>query len=274
MDSLLNGSVSDSIPIRDRGLAYGDGVFETMAARNGEPLLFTAHMERLQSGCRRLGIAAPDTKQCRDEIERLCSGRTGVVKLILTRGCGGRGYAPEGGLQPNRLLLFSEWRAFPESFYRDGVRIEICRLRISEQPQLAGMKHLNRIENVLAAQELDGGPAEEGLMLDHNDYIIECTRSNIFFIKEGRLHTPDLGRCGVNGVMRNHILECARRDGIQTLVRDIHLDEAEQMEEAFVCNSLIGIWPVARLGNKISFQIDMIPAIREWTREHTLGQGI
>jgi 4-amino-4-deoxychorismate lyase len=274
MDSLLNGIATDSVPIRDRGLAYGDGVFETMAARHGKPLLFTAHMDRLRSGCRRLGIPAPDTELCRNEIERLCSGRTGIVKLTITRGNGTRGYIPPAGLQPNRLLLFSAWEAYPASFYTDGIRIEVCRLRISEQPHLAGMKHLNRLENVLAAQELDGGTAQEGLMLDRNDRIVEGTRSNIFFIKEGQLHTPGLERCGVSGVMRNHILECAHRDGIQALVRDIPLDEAKRMEEAFICNSLIGVWPVSRLGDKISFRINMIPTIRKWTREYTLGQGI
>jgi 4-amino-4-deoxychorismate lyase len=273
MDSLINGVVADSISIYDRGLAYGDGLFETMAVRAGEPLLFAEHMARLLQGCRILGIAGTDIEHCRNEARQLCAGRTGVLKLILTRGSGGRGYAAQAGIQPNRLLLFSSWHSWPREFYTEGVRIGICRTRIPEQPQLAGIKHLNRLENVLAAREIDGNTLQEGVMLDYSDRIIECTRSNIFFVKNGELHTPALDRCGVNGVMRDYILKHAQKYGIKVNIRDILLDEARQMNEAFVCNSLIGIWPVAALGDKISYQPGICATVQSWITECTLGFG-
>ncbi len=273
MDSLLNGIPADSISVYDRGLAYGDGVFETMPVRGGEPLLIEAHMERLQQGCLRLGIPAPDIQLCRDEIERLCSGRTGVLKLLITRGSSGRGYAPRHDMQPNRLLLFSKWEAYPRQFYTAGIHVGICRTRLSRQEQLAGIKHLNRLETVLATREFDSNLLQEGLMLDYDNRIIECTRSNIFFIRNGRLHTPDLQHCGVNGVMRQHILQCARDNGMQTEVRDIVMDEALQMDEAFISNSLIGVWPVTRLGDKISYVPNMAFAIQKWTAGCILEYG-
>jgi 4-amino-4-deoxychorismate lyase len=273
MDSLINGIAADSISIYDRGLAYGDGLFETMAVKAGDPLLFTEHMARLLHGCRILGIAGPDIGHCRNEVMQLCAGRTGVLKLILTRGSGGRGYATQTGIQPNRLLLFSNWHSWPREFYTQGIRIGISNTRIPEQPQLAGIKHLNRLENVLAAREVDGNTMQEGIMLDYSDRIIECTRSNIFFVKDGELHTPALDRCGVNGVMRNYILKRALEHGIKVNIRDIFLDEARQMKEAFVCNSLIGIWPVAALGDKISYQPVMCATVQGWTTECTLGFG-
>jgi 4-amino-4-deoxychorismate lyase len=274
MDSLVNGIPADSISIYDRGLAYGDGIFETIAVRKGHPLLFAAHMERLWRGCRNLGIPAPDMEQCRSEIGQLCTGRTGVLKLMITRGSGGRGYAGRKDMQPNRLLLFSKWDACPREFYTQGIRVGICRIRLSLQEQLAGIKHLNRLENVLAARELDGDLMQEAIMLDYDNHIIECTRSNIFFIKNGQIHTPGLERCGISGVMRNHILQCAQENGVQIHIRDIRLDEAAHMDEAFVSNSLIGVWPIARLGDKISYRLNMISTIRNWTADCTLGNGL
>lgn len=274
MDSLVNGVPADSVSVHDRGLAYGDGVFETIPLRKGEPLLLEAHMARLQAGCRKLGIPVPDAQECRSEIASLCAGRTGIAKLIITRGSSARGYAVQHDVRPNRLLLFTKWHGYPFGYCTEGIQLGICQTRVSTQELLAGIKHLNRLENVLAAQELTGGPMQEGIMLDHDDRIIECTRSNIFFIKNGQIHTPALERCGINGIMRNHILQLARDNGLHVSIRDIGLDEAARMDEAFVCNSLIGVWPVARLNDKISFRINMTLTIRGWTLEHTLEQGV
>jgi 4-amino-4-deoxychorismate lyase len=270
MDSLVNGVPADSVSVNDRGLAYGDGVFETIAVRRGEALLFDRHMERLHRGCLRLGIPAPQAGQCHDEIERLCAGRTGVAKLIVTRGSGLRGYAAGGNASPNRLVLFSGWEGHPFRAHPEGIRLGVCLTRLSAQERLAGIKHLNRLENVLAASELDAALVQEGIMLDHDGLMVECTRSNIFFIKDSEIHTPSLEHCGVSGVMRDHVLRCARQNGIPVRIRDIHLDEAPEMDEAFVSNCLIGVWPVARLGDKIGFRPQMISAIRDWTTQCTL----
>lgn len=272
MDSLVNGVPADSVSVYDRGLAYGDGLFETIAVREGAALLFEAHMARLRRGCLKLGIPDPGIEQCHGEIERLCVGRTGVVKLIVTRGVAMRGYAVQGDIRPNRLLLFSKWDGYPPGYCKEGIRLAICRTRIAAQERLAGIKHLNRLENVLAASELDGQLNQEGIMLDHDNRIVECTRSNIFFVKDGEIHTPKLQRCGIEGVMRDHILQSARQSGLRVHIRDIHLDEAGRMDEAFVSNSLIGVWPVVRLDDRISFRMNMISTIRNWTAECTLGQ--
>jgi 4-amino-4-deoxychorismate lyase len=271
MDSMVNGVYADSVSVHDRGLAYGDGLFETIAVRNGEPLLLAEHMKRLLHGCRRLRMPEPETVQLQQEIAQICQRKTGVLKIILTRGSSARGYAVATHLQTNRILLFSDWNPYPQEYYQLGIYVEICRTRLSARPELAGIKHLNRLENVLAAQELNPLTTQEGIMLDGEDRVIEGIRSNIFMVMDNQLHTPSLQRCGVEGIMRDHILGLARDGGIKTSVRDISLEELQQADEVFVCNSLIGVWCITQLGNKISYRSVMGRTLQSQVSHCTLG---
>ena len=157
-------------------MAYGDGLFETIAVRAGRPSLLTQHLDRLALGCQRLAIEA-DLPLIRDEIIAYASQLgEGVAKLILTRGDSLRGYAPAAGAAPRRILQGSPLPAYPRENAEHGIRLFDCQTRLAEQPLLAGLKHLNRLEQVLARSEWQGTDHAEGLMRDMQGRLIEgCT---------------------------------------------------------------------------------------------------
>jgi 4-amino-4-deoxychorismate lyase len=247
---LVNGQPNGVDPA-DRGLAYGDGLFETMAASDGRIRRLDLHFDRLEEGCRRLEIPAPSRSLLAQELDAHCprQGRA-VVKLIVTRGPGARGYLPPEPATPTRVLAISQWPAYPESYYRDGISMATCRLRLAENAALAGIKHLNRLEQVLAQLELRGHAIQQGLMLDASGYVVGGTSSNVFVAAAGALSTPSLARCGIKGVMRRAVLEAARTLGIRAEERDLSPAELAGADEVFVTNALFGIWPVTDLDGR------------------------
>lgn len=244
MQAWVDGQGANSVALQSRGLAYGDGLFETIAVNAGKLSLLDYHLDRLASGCRRLAIEA-DFQLIRDESCRYAAllGE-GVLKLILTRGDSQRGYAAAAGAMPRRILQGNPAPLYPAENAEQGVRLFPCRTRLAEQPLLAGLKHLNRLEQVLARAEWQGTEYAEGLMLDMSGRVIEGVYSNLFLVRDGQLLTADLGRCGVAGVMRAALLDVAAREGFPVQVRDLSLGDLEQADELFLCNSVYGVWPV------------------------------
>lgn len=244
---LVNGRATGLDPA-DRGLAYGDGLFETMAATDGRIRWLDYHLERLADGCRRLAIRSPDRQQILREIAAHCpkDGRA-IVKLIVTRGSGARGYPPPETSEPNRILTISSWPGYPAAHYTAGIRVRVCKLRLGENPQLAGIKHLARLEQVLAHLELRGSEAEQGLLLDSSGFVAGGTSSNVFAVHGSELATPALTRCGIHGVMRRVVLETAGALGLVRLEKDLTLAELLRADELFMTNALFGIWPVAHV---------------------------
>ena len=242
---LINGQVADCIATTDRGLLYGDGVFETLAVVAGQLCYPERHLQRLQTGCERLGMAPVDEprllQECRVLIERAPQA---VIKIIITRGSGGRGYRPPLPSQVTRILQLHDWPDYPESCRVEGVRTRICQTRMGRNELLAGIKHLNRLEQVMARREWDDAAIREGLMLDSGGRLIEGTMSNVFLVKDGVLLTPDLQSCGVAGIIRARVLELAEEHAIAASIQALDLSDLQQAEEVFVCNSLTGIWPV------------------------------
>jgi 4-amino-4-deoxychorismate lyase len=244
MDSWVDGQPADALSLKDRGLAYGDGLFETIAVRAGQPLLLDRHLSRLAEGCSRLAIAA-DHPLIRDEVLAYAAALgDGVLKLILTRGDSLRGYAPDPAARPRRILQGNPPAAYPAVNGERGIRLFPCATRLSRQPLLAGLKHLNRLEQVIARSEWQGTEHAEGLMLDQAGRVIEGVFSNLFLVRDGVLITADLKRCGVAGVMRAELLFQAETLGIATQITDITLDQLQWADEVFVCNSVYGVWPV------------------------------
>ncbi|MFF7861218.1 aminodeoxychorismate lyase [Pseudomonas monteilii] len=244
MHSWVDGQPATALNLQNRGLAYGDGLFETIAVRGGQPSLLDGHLARLALGCQRLAISA-DLALVRDELLRYASQLgEGVAKLILTRGDSQRGYAPVAGAAPRRILQGSPLPSYPLEHAEHGVRLFPCQTRLGEQPLLAGLKHLNRLEQVLARAEWQDSEHAEGLMRDGQGRVIEGVYSNLFLVRDGVLLTADLGRCGVAGVMRAALLEQAVLLGIPAQVCDLPYEALEQADEVFVCNSVYGIWPV------------------------------
>jgi 4-amino-4-deoxychorismate lyase len=247
--SLINGEASDRLTCTDRGLHYGDGVFETLAVRHGRPEFWQRHMERLRAGCARLGFTAPALDLLALDAERLCVGvDLGVLKIMVTRGVGGRGYRPPVPVSPQRLLMLFDYPIYSVEASTLGVDVRVCRTRMGCNPALAGMKHLNRLEQVLARAEWEDDGVAEGLMLDAHDNVVEGIMSNVFFVRDGVLSTPDLSQCGVAGVMRGVVLELAAHMGIPVHIDRFSLPQVWAADEVFLTNSLLDIWPVRRIG--------------------------
>jgi 4-amino-4-deoxychorismate lyase len=245
---LIDGNPSDTLPVSDRGLQYGDGLFETIAVVDGRPRLWPAHMARLQDGCERLAIPVPDPGQLFDEALQLCAaGGRGVLKLMVTRGSGGRGYRPPQPANPRRILAFHPWPDYPAEWWEQGVHLRYCDTRLGRNRALAGIKHLNRLEQVLARAEWDDPAVTEGIMLDDQERVIEGTMSNLFAVQGGTLKTPPLDECGVAGVMRAHVITLAQRLGIPCAERSLTRDDLTAADELFLTNALLRILPVARL---------------------------
>ena len=244
---LVNGAQAAVDP-GDRGLAYGDGLFETMAVLDGAIRRLDLHLERLTDGCQRLGIAAPDPGAIKTDFDKLrCRENRSVAKLIVTRGGGTRGYRPADGAQSTRIFGIERWPDYPESNYSDGVAIRTCRLRLGENPLLAGLKHLNRLEQVLARMEWEAGPWAEGLLTDTRGLVVSGTMSNVFAVRGDTLLTPGLRRCGVRGVMRRIVMELALAEDFELRETDFAPDVLNVSDEIFLTNAIIGIWPVRQL---------------------------
>ncbi len=250
---LVNGKPGNLISIRDRGLLYGDGVFRTFGASHGKAQQWPLHFRKLQHDCAALGIACPDEALLSAELNNLLAQHPdGVVKLIVTRGEGARGYAPPVAAEATRLWDISPVPEYPADWTTYGIKARLCQLRLGHQRHLAGIKHLNRLENVLAAAELsdaqlpDSGIAE-GLLMDTAGNVIGGIRSNLFIVSKGKLVTPDLSRCGVKGVQRDRVMAWATQHKMSLQVRNIGLDEVLHADELFVVNSVIGLWSINEL---------------------------
>lgn len=251
LDVLVDGQPARSVAVLDRGLHYGDGVFETIAIRDGVAPLRERHWQRLQDGCRRLGIPAPRGEVLGEELGRLAGGAArAVVKVIVTRGSGGRGYSPPQDVRPTRILLRYGWPQIAATHWSDGIAVRFCDTTLGRNPQLAGIKHLNRIEQVLARREWQDPAIAEGLMCDEQGRVIEATACNVFMLTQGALLTPDLSACGVAGVMRALVLELAAQAGLETRIEALGREQLLAADSVFLTNSLVGIWPVRRIGEQ------------------------
>ncbi len=245
---LVNGAPAESIPATDRGLAYGDGVFRTLRARHGIPLHWQRHYEKLAHDCAALDIACPGQALLRHETQTVgLAYPDAVIKIIVTRGSGERGYAPPVSSVPLRVVMGSARSPSLGQSANHGVRLHLCRLRLAHQPRLAGVKHLNRLENVLARAEWTDSKTAEGLVLDCEHNVIGGTMSNLFIVAQGTLFTPDLSACGVAGVTRARVLASAEKSKLTCHVTRLPLQRVLEADEVFVVNSVIGLWPVASL---------------------------
>ncbi len=245
MTSWIDGVRGTRIDWRDRGLQYGDGLFETLRVRAGRVRLLDEHLERLSAGSRRLGITLPSIGRLRRELAAAAAGQDeAVLKLIVTRGRGERGYRPTGRERATRIL--SRWPAPPSAGPAGAapITVRICRTRLGLNPALAGLKTLNRLESVLARTEWRDPRIAEGLMLDAEGHVVCGTMSNLFLRHGSVLATPLLDRCGVAGVMRRFVLGEARSLGLRPTERRIGLADLASADEAFITNALAGPVPI------------------------------
>ena len=263
---LVNGVEGAAISTDDRGLQYGDGLFETMAASNGRVRRFPMHMARLAEGCHRLGMPMPSLESIETDCARVLEGLgTAVVKLMVTRGPGPRGYPPPVEATPTRIVVSTAGYASGAEAARP-LLLRVCETRLGRNARLAGIKHLNRLEQVLAGAELREPPVDEGLVRSTDDRLISGTASNVFIVRKGRLLTPQISDCGISGVMREVVLRQAAELGIEVEVGDFTLADVERADELFLTNSVRGIRPVGFVEGLATFQPGPVTArLREAT---------
>lgn len=248
---LVNGEACDHVAVMDRGLHYGDGVFETLKIKAGSIQHWDEHFARLQRGCERLLIAPPNSALLHAEATQLINSnddyKDAVLKLIVTRGTGQRGYKPKLTSEPTRIIALYQFPVYPEHYWRNGVKITLCKTRLACNRRLAGIKHLNRLEQILASSEWDDSEIVDGLMLDKDEHVIEGTLSNLFWVSGENLFTPDLTECGVEGIMRHRVLRFAEEMQIPITVGHYFIEDLLSADEIFITNSIHGIWPVRQI---------------------------
>jgi len=245
----VDGREAHSVSALERGLHYGDGLFETIACLGGRPRLLIEHMERLSAGCARLALAPGDLGAVAREVEELAAGQArAIVKVLITRGpAAGRGYAPSGTEAATRITLRYPWPMDDPRLSEHGVRVRIATLRLGENPALAGLKHCNRLEQVLARREWQDPDISESLMFSSSGALICATMANVFLVRGARLLTPRLDRCGVAGIMRARLLATAAGAGITVEQRVLENADLAGADELFLTSALIGIRPVREL---------------------------
>lgn len=244
---LVNGKNDPQVSSLDRGLLYGDGLFETILFVNDVAPLWPRHMTRLIAGCERLGLPQPDPALLQREAANVIEAMPrAIVRITLTRGIGARGYAPPPDAKATRIVAASEPPFIVADWYARGIRVRFVELRLSAQPRLAGIKHLNRLEQVLARAEWNDPRIVEALLFDEQDRLISAIAANVFVAVSGSFATPALDRCGVTGAARAEVL--ARFP--QTQVRDIDREELMQSNEIFLSSSVRGILPVRELDGR------------------------
>jgi 4-amino-4-deoxychorismate lyase len=265
---LVNGVATDSVAVTDRGLAYGDGVFRTLLVEQGGPRWWSRHYGKLARDCEALAIPCPPQELLARELGLVVDRSSGaVVKIIVTRGSGARGYALPHPVSPTRIIMASPCPDYPEEFGRAGVSVCWCRTRASSQPRLAGVKHLNRLDNVLARAEWDDPDVPEGLMLDEDDHVVGGTMTNLFIVEDGTLATPLLSHCGVAGVTRERVIEAARKRGVNCREEPITRARLLDAQAVLLVNSVIGMWQVSECSGRRWEPGDVAARVREWLDE-------
>ena len=248
----VDGEAVSVISVRDRGLAYGDGVFETIRVVSGRLSMSDLHWQRLEIGVKCLGINL-NIGLAKEETSNFLDStgiQDAILKVIVTRGSGGRGYNPTGCQFSRRILSTSALPSYPASLGINGINVRLCKLRLGKSC-LAGIKHLNRLEQVIARSEWSDSDCHEGLLLDFDGLLVECTMSNIFLVtNDSILVTPCINKTGVAGVCRQYILEGVSSWGFPVKVCDVSLDMLVSAKEVFICNSVNGVWPVVACDHK------------------------
>jgi len=249
---IINNETSNSIPLSDRGLSYGDGFFTTAKVVNETVEHWHFHKLRLIECQTRLGFPEIDFLALEESIKQLClNQKCAVLKIMITRGSGGRGYALPDVQNPIQILSILPFPNNYETLKISGLSVEVSSIKLGLQPILAGMKTLNRLEQVLIKQELSARSWSEAIVLDLNDNVIETSIANLIYYKNGQWHTPKLDQAGIKGVYRAYL-----SSKIALIESHVSLDEIKTAQAVFCCNSLMGLVPIKSI-QKTQFDLEL-----------------
>jgi 4-amino-4-deoxychorismate lyase len=261
---LINGQPQNSLSAADRAVQYGDGIFTTIKVAEGKPEYWPLHYQRLVKGLQTLGINFDSWKEVQAAVDIMAREATSaVLKLLISRGLGGRGYQAPKTQHPIWILSLHPMPAHYQQWQEQGIELGLSEIQLARQPQLAGIKHLNRLEQVLVKLHAPESGPEDMLVCDTQGMMVECSAANLFWQNNGLWYTPDLHYAGVAGVMRQRILEHFAGRGNSVIQVQAPPSVLAQAQAVFICNSLMGIVPVKRFG-QTEFAIDKI---RQLARE-------
>lgn len=249
---LINGVPTEALSARDRGLAYGDGHFTTMWVKQGKVVWWSDHLARLQHASARLGFTELPWDLLAGEVAQLAAGQTeAVAKIVLTRGCGGRGYDGAECLTPTRIVSLTDYPAHYQGWQQNGIAVLVCQQRLGDAPMLAGLKTLCRLEQVLLKSELAARGGVEGIVLNSRGFLVEGVSANLFWRRGRTVFTPDLSHGGIEGIMRRRVMGMLKQMGIELRVVEAPLESLWQAEEVWLTNTLMGIVPVTGIGDHL-----------------------
>lgn len=273
----INGVLTDQLSVYDRGIQYGDGFFTTAVLADGILLNWTAHWQRIERSCQRLQLPLLDEAGILRAIAQLaqqthCATVTHTVKIIITRGMGGRGYAMPEPTMPTVIVDLS---VSPVSWQRNAVGVlsatqtmidcfYSCQSLAAIQPQLAGLKHLNRLDNVMARSEVEKAALVEGAMLNVDKELIGGTQSNLFVLEGNTLITPKLDRSGVEGTSRALLLQKVEELNWQVEEKTLSLQSLDSANAIFFTNAVRGVMPVQRFAANVLSNELLAPLITQW----------
>ena len=247
----VDGVPGDAVPADDRGLAFGDGLFETMTVHGGLVRFLDRHLARLVHGCARLSIPSPDVDALRAQVGTAAAGvDRAVVKLVVTRGSSSRGYDLPAEVTPRCIVSLNPMPAIDPARYRRGIDLGVCRTRLGRCRRVAGLKSLNRLEQVLGRDEVTRRGLDEAVMLDDADAVIEATAANVFVVGARGVVTPDLSECGVRGVMREVVIDTLDQLSVECRVMRVSLSDLADAHEIWLTNAVFGVTPVARFAGR------------------------
>lgn len=239
---LVNGIQQNHIDIESRGFAYGDGLFTTAKILNGEVQYLKQHIERLVIGCNKLGINAPESSALTLQLKAVAKNYSlAVLKVVISASSGGRGYARSLNNSHDEIIMVYDYPAHYDNQACAGISLGVSDQRIGVNPMLSGLKHLNRLEQVLLRQELSASNVDDLLVMNINNEVIEATSANLFYFMNDQLYTPDVKYSGVNGIMRQTLL----KHYPETIVKTTSLNEISKAQAMFICNCVMGIMPIA-----------------------------
>ena len=265
----VNGCEQQMLAITDRATQYGDGCFTTMLVEQQCVQLWSLHLARFEISLQRLAIAAPDWQQVYTEVMALALlyPYRGGIKILVSRGSGGRGYSPTGCSDTQVIISHFEWPSHYQQWQQQGIILGVCQQRMGNSPMLAGMKHLNRLEQVLLKQEIETAGWVDAIVLDCNDRVIETSVANLFWRQGNTVYTPALQRAGVAGVMRQHVLDILDKLNYDYQVGDFDLDALLAADEVFITNALMALVPVNQIHTTQYCERTMFKTL--WKRLHS-----
>tara|TARA_R110001583_G_scaffold2233_34_gene16564 strand:+ start:2671 stop:3504 length:834 start_codon:yes stop_codon:yes gene_type:complete len=270
---LVNGIQQNHIDIENRGLAYGDGLFTTAKILNGNIQYLAQHIERLISGCEKLGINSPSSDELTDQLVSIAKNYSlAVLKVMIIANSGGRGYARSQSNNHDLVIMVHDYPKHYDEFAHAGIRLGVSKQKIGLNPMLGGLKHLNRLEQVLLRQELSTREEDDLLVTNINNEVIEATSANVFFFLNEKLYTPDITQSGVNGIIRQTILQHYPA----TIVKSVSLNEIAQVQAMFVCNCVMGVIPIANFNGRdlpLKLPIDLPLGLRNDVTNDVTNEG-